>query len=126
MIWSICSFHTALGEPVFKRWYDSQNASVRASLDATLEFLETRPNNEWKRPEFASLSGHKGIFEIRFKARGVQFRPLGCFGPTRQSFTLLVGASKKEDVWEPRAAILTATARMKEVARNPSQSKRFR
>ncbi len=52
--------------------------------------------------------------ELRFKA-DKQYRILGFFGPARSDFTLLVGASKKGNNYDPRNALQTALERMREV-----------
>jgi len=45
-------------------------------------------------------------------ANGVQYRPLGCYGPERREFTLLIGAVEKGGKL-PRAALEAAVQRRK-------------
>jgi hypothetical protein len=83
-----------------------------------IEFLEQRPRDEWRRPEFDLLSGkHRAIGEIRFKV-DKQYRILGCFGPNQSEFTMLVGSSKKGKNYDPRSALDTALERMDQVLKN--------
>jgi hypothetical protein len=60
---------------------------------------------------------------MRFKSEGVQYRPLGFFGPTRLEYTILVGASKKGANYDPRDAIEMALRRRAEVVADPKRSK---
>jgi hypothetical protein len=93
-------------------WFDHQRPDVQAAMIVALEFLEQRPRDEWRRPEFDLLSGKfRAIGEIRLKL-DKQYRILGYFGPNRSDFTMLVGSSKKGKNYDPRNALETALERM--------------
>jgi len=72
----------------------------------------------WVRPFFDKLSGYKNVYEIIIKSN-IQYRLLGCFGPGRREFTLLIeatksGASKgKPATWNPKDARKIADMRSK-------------
>jgi hypothetical protein len=66
---------------------------------------------------------YRVLGEMRFKSEGVQYRPLGFFGPTRLEYTILVGASKKGANYDPRDAIEMALRRRAEVVADPKRSK---
>jgi hypothetical protein len=70
---------------------------------------------EWRRPDFDLLSGKmKGVGEIRFKV-DKQYRILGFFGPGRNDFTMLIGASKKGSSYDPQSTLESALDRMAQV-----------
>ncbi|HET9803891.1 MAG TPA: type II toxin-antitoxin system RelE/ParE family toxin, partial [Candidatus Acidoferrum sp.] len=100
-----------VGKDMIADWYGRQRDEVQGALDVALEYLNQRTRNEWRRPEFDLLSGKmKGIGEIRFKV-DKQYRILGFFGPSTSDFTLLIGASKKGKIYDPRNALDTALER---------------
>jgi len=76
----------------------------------------TSPKIDWHEPFAKKLQDVKDIYEIRFKAEKVQHRPLGCFGPGTNEFTVLIWASKKQNIYDPSGAINTADNRRKEIA----------
>ncbi|MBH0180505.1 MAG: hypothetical protein HP490_02185 [Nitrospira sp.] len=88
-----------VGADVIDEWYQHQDAEVQAEIDATLEFFQNRPNSEWRRPKFDTLTGEicQGLREVRIKAASGEYRILGYFGPARQQFTLLIGFKKNKD-----------------------------
>jgi len=53
------------------------------------------------------------IWELRFKANGVQHRLFGIFGPERKQATFLVGCTHKQKIYNPPDCIETAIARSK-------------
>lgn len=67
----------------------------------------------------------RGLFELVFRVQDVQYRPLGFYGPGERTYTLLVGATKKQGkrskdtVWDPRNAIELAQKRKEIVEREP-------
>ena len=114
-LWTIRCYVSPAGRDVIDDWYGRQSDGVRAALDVTLEYLVQRPRNEWVRPEFDLLSGNmREVGEIRFKV-DKQYRVLGFFGPGRSEFTLLIGASKKGNVYDPKGTLETALKRMSQV-----------
>jgi hypothetical protein len=46
-------------------------------------------------PAYVSDCGVEDILEIRVKSGNVQYRPLGCYGPNRRVFTIVIGAIEK-------------------------------
>jgi hypothetical protein len=49
----------------------------------------------WPPQYVSALRGYPHINEIRVTSSGVQYRPLGCYGPDRTEFTILVGSVEK-------------------------------
>lgn len=46
-------------------------------------------------PQYISDCGYEHIWELRAGCSGVQYRPLGCYGPGQRAFTLLIGTIEK-------------------------------
>ena len=99
------------GTSVVDAWYADADPEARANLDARMKYLVQQPVAEWKRPMYAPLTKSKGVGEVRFKVRRVQYRPLGFFGPARMEFTFLMFSTHREH-YEPRNAIAEAITRM--------------
>jgi hypothetical protein len=113
-IWTIQTYVRARGTDAIEEW--GVSAGALATFDAALEYLAQRAPIDWERPEYAPLHGNaSGLSEIRFKHGGIQYRPLGFVGPLPLEFTILLGASKKGNVWTPHSAIDTALRRKDEV-----------
>jgi hypothetical protein len=111
-LWTIRFYVSGTGRPVVQQWYDDQNDDVQAGFDTVLEYLAQRERREWVRPEFSLLTGkYSGLGEMRFDSGKVEYRPLGCFGPARSDFTILIGTTKKGKNYDPRNALDTALER---------------
>lgn len=111
-LWTFKFYVSAAGRPVVQDWYDDQVDDAQAAFDTVLEYLAQRRRTEWGRPEFAPLSGkHSGLGELRFDYGKLEYRPIGCFGPTRSDFTILIGSIKKGKNYDPRNALDTALER---------------
>lgn len=125
VIWTFRCYVAPSGRDMIDKWYRAQSLEAQAAFDAVREYLAQRTRDEWRRPEFDLLSGAKFrvLGELRFEVANVQYRPLGFFGPARAEFTLLVGATKKGKVYDPRNAMDTALRRRTEVLKNPSRSR---
>ena len=111
-LWTFRFYVSASGRAVVQDWYDDQVDEVQAKFDTVLEYLAQRERHEWNRPEFAPLTGkHSGLGELRFDFGKLEYRPIGCFGPARSDFTILIGATKKGKNYDPRNALDTALER---------------
>ena len=82
-IWSFKVFITLNGDNPFQEWITSLDVDAQERIRAMIRRLSVI--ERWERPYFSMLSGHKNIGEIRVKANKIQYRPLGCFGPERNS-----------------------------------------
>lgn len=86
--------------------FDAATPTMQANFIAALEYLADQPRANWTRPKAAKLtkvekSGFRDYFEIRFKAEGVQQRPIGYFGPLENQFTILIWATEKGSKFVP-------------------------
>lgn len=115
----------AQGIDVINEWYKLQDEEVQAEMDAILEFLQNRPNTEWRRPKFDTLQGTKcqGLREIRISVKSGTYRVLAYFGPRKQEFTLLIGFHKKKQS-DTDHACQTAQRRKQEVEHDETRARK--
>jgi len=113
-LWKFKVFIGFNGRDIFEEWINEvKKISDDAEEKIRAMIRRLSVTEKWDRPHFASLKSHTYIFEIIVKTKDKQYRPLGCFGPGPQVFTILVGASKKGKIWSPKDAIKTAKKRRK-------------
>ena len=85
-------------------------AKARARMDRIIRHMED--TKDWTQTAyFRPLTGYNGICEIRFIVSNIQYRPLGCYGPGKGTFTLLIGAKEVGSEIRPRNAPDVATQR---------------
>jgi hypothetical protein len=109
--WSFRCYVSSDGTDVIRSWYDAQRKKVRAKFLSRLKTLAGLPPDEWHETLFKNLHGEcKGISEIRFKADGVQHRPLG-YRSGKLEFTLLFCAIEKGGKFVPLSACEIAQRR---------------
>lgn len=122
-LWTIRCYVSPSGRDMVDDWNGRQSDEVQAAVAVALEYLVQRPRKEWRRPEFDLLSAKfREIGEVRFKV-DKQYRILGFFGPARSDFTLLAGASKKSNNYDPRNTLETALDRMDQVKADGRRSR---
>lgn len=91
--WRFLDYLNARGDNEIRNWVCSLPPHAQAKIDYLLIVLSA-----WKiwPPQYVSaLKGYKDIREFRIVAFGVQYRPIGCYGPGEREYTLLVGAIEK-------------------------------
>lgn len=108
--WNFRVFKTERGIDVFGKWIDELPIKARVKITTRIKYLEA--TEHWKRPAFDKLAGYENLYEIRV-VFGVQYRIIGCYGPSRKEFTFLIGAIEKDDKLEPREALKIAETRSK-------------
>jgi hypothetical protein len=87
---------------------------VKAQAKMDTRILTLQGIAVWPPAYVSSYSGYPDIFELRIGCGGVQYRPLGCFGPAHRVFTLLIGAVEKGGKI-PRGTLESAVDRRKRV-----------
>src|SRR5450759_4293179 len=108
-MWRFMEFHSEVGNNLIEEWYSTLSPSAQADFDTTLKNLSIAP--DWRgMKEFKHL-GRKGLCEIRFRTANVQYRPAGFFGPGEHTFSIYVGAKKKQRVYDPPDALELAIKR---------------
>jgi hypothetical protein len=86
-----------------------------AQFERSVTWAAFKPKAQWGRPSVAKLQGFKLLYEIRFNSGNVEVRPLGCFGPGADEFTIVLWSTKKGSNYNPRDALNTAERRAKSV-----------
>lgn len=119
-IWKFKTFIKESGNNAINEWYDEQPPSAKASIRGKLRHLQI--TEEWvKGVDYKKLKGtREPIIEILIfdKIGKIQYRLFGCFGPGRKNFTLLIGATHKNQVYSPKDCIKTAEKRYKFLLKN--------
>src|SRR5882724_5141584 len=123
--WMFRDYLRANGANEINSWIDSLPKSAQAKIDYIL--LVLRGSRNWPPQYVSAYVDWDDIYEIRVVANGVQYRPLGCYGPERREFTLLIGAVEKGGKL-PRAALEAAVQRRKIILsdRGRTDEHRFR
>ena len=113
--WTFFNFVNESGENLIQDWISglapSAKLKIKTRLDAYLrnfQAMKALPGL----PLTKMLDGEgDGLFEIRFKVKSVQYRPLCFYGPERSEITILMGAMEKNNKFVPLAACSIAQGR---------------
>jgi hypothetical protein len=95
----------------FENWVNSLPPADQAKIDVFIGRL--RLMKTWSPKLVFPLTGYRKIYELKIHGPGVQYRPLGCYGPGRNEFTLLIGAKEVGSKFEPKDAPNKAVERQK-------------
>lgn len=105
-----------------KEAYDGGSGKLRARFLSRVKTLAHLPRNEWHDVYFKNLSGPcAGLSEIRFKADGVQQRPLG-FHLSNNEYVILFWATEKGSKFVPLSACEKALNRKQEILTGTSEA----
>jgi hypothetical protein len=91
--WTFRDYLERRGNNVVREWISSLPVLAQAKVDSVLLILQAE--RIWPAQYVSALRGYKQIYEIRVGCAGVQYRPLGCYGPGRGEFTILLGSIEK-------------------------------
>lgn len=116
--WIFRHFHNEQGIDLIEAWLRGLSIEDQAKIETRFALLAAlKDRSAWKKPLARKLQGMKkraDIWEIRIDSDRVLYRPLGCFGPKEDEFTVLIDAIEKgTGVFEPRRAPDTAVKRYK-------------
>jgi len=106
---TIKTFVTKRGIDQIQEWIDNLPTRAQVAIDERIRFLALGGN--WLRPYAAKLRGYNSIWEIIVLSEKIQYRPLGCKGPGKNVFSILIGATKKNNRFIPQNAPRTAEER---------------
>src|SRR5262245_49772942 len=102
-LWEIRSYLSPAGGDEMRAWYEQQSTKVQTKFASRLKTLAQLELPEWRPPLFRWLHDEcHPLGEIRFKALGVQYRPLGFRGPGDRVFSLVFPATEQSDRFVPR------------------------
>lgn len=107
--WTIKAFKSSRNEII--EWLNTLEPNHKQTVETFIRRLEI--TEKWDSTYFKPLVGYHGIYEIKIKFRKVLYRPLGCYGPGRKEFTLLIGAKEVGDAFKPKNAPQKAQERYK-------------
>jgi hypothetical protein len=107
--WTIYDYVGADGNNEIRAWIDSLPIAAQVKIDTIIRHLEAKVI--WPPQYVSDRKDCAEIYELRIVSSGVQYRPLGYFGPQRREFTILLGAVEKGGELEPRAFCIIATRR---------------
>ena len=102
------------GARVVQKAIDALSPTVLVVFKTELKHLAASPRQEWPK-RMKKLKSRGGVFEIRFKAEGKQWRPLGFFGPGPGQFTITELCTHKQNIYDPHEAIERAGKRWSEI-----------
>jgi hypothetical protein len=124
-IWKFVEFVTLGGRGVITQWVD-KDIEMEAEIEfhATLTALAVTPRDLWVRPDYSPFDSEIG--EIRFFANKLQHRVFGFFLADVSKYVMLVGATKKGKIYNPREAVDTARKRRKLIIADRSQLHEYR
>jgi hypothetical protein len=93
--WQFRDFLDGRGINVIRAWTVALPPAAQAKLDMIILVLQATDLWPWPAQYISALRGYEGVLELRVGSCGVQYRPLGCYGPGRREFTILIGAIEK-------------------------------
>lgn len=104
----------------FKQWMDNIGVDPKSKINAKLRVLENVPIPQWHlyTKYIEKLKHQPDLWEIKAKADKTQWRPIGIVGPEGKTFTLLDGASKKDNKYNPPTVFNRAQQRKKNVIKD--------
>jgi len=99
--WRFCDYVSPVGRNKIDEWYQTLPESVADMFDAILKNIRDIENpQEWT--SMKSISGVRGICELRFKADGKQYRVMATFRKDRKELILLVGCDTTNKIFTAR------------------------
>ncbi len=108
--WTIFDYVGPDGVNEIRVWIDSLPKMAQVRIDGIIGYLQITP--VWPPNYISALETCDDIYELKIKSGGVQYRPLGFYGPRRREFTILMGAIEKGRKLQPREFCTIATRLM--------------
>jgi hypothetical protein len=121
MGWTFFNYLSERGTDEIEAWEDTLPAKAVARVEWLLSVLRGVP--QLKRPYVGVRKNYPEHYELVVTSCGREFRPLGCYGPAKQQFTLLIGAEEKGGSLIPKSADSTADERRKIVMKDPKRAR---
>jgi Phage derived protein Gp49-like (DUF891) len=95
-MWTFYDFREERGVNTIRRWLNGLPPKAAAKINTRLLYMMAR--SVWPEQYVSFLVGWPGLVEIRVVHGGVQYRPLGFYGPARWEFTIVLGAVEKGSI----------------------------
>ena len=119
--WKFKDYLNEARENEIRAWLNTLSKKARIKIDQRIRHLENVQHFHQEPQYIKKLVGYDGIYEIRVVFAGDQYRPLGCYGPDRGEFTLLIGAFEIGDRFDPKDAPDQAVERMAIIKKDRSR-----
>ena len=118
-IWTFSDYVSERGTNEIHEWLNSREvpSGAKAKINARIISLQGFP--VFPEQYFSAYRGWDDIYELRIGFSGVQYRPLGCYGPKKREFTLLVGGIEKGKI--PKRLLEVANERRKVIHADPAR-----
>ena len=113
--WAFRDFLDGRGLNVVREWIGTLPPAAQAKIDTIILVLQAR--KVWPPQYVSALRGYEGLYELRVCSSGVQYRPIGSYGPFKKQFTILIGSVEKGGKL-PRGDCETAVERRKIILRD--------
>lgn len=94
--WTFYDFLEERGVNAIRAWLDTLPDKAQAKINTRILFLSAQ--TVWPEQYISSLTGWPDLLELRVVHGGVQYRPLGFYGPGRRELTLVLGAKEKGEL----------------------------
>lgn len=109
--WTFYEFINQDGKAPFSIWLSEQQGNAQAAIDHRILLMMALDKQQWSLKWIKPYVGHEKLFELRITSSKVQYRPLGCYGPGNQEFTIVAGAIEKN--WKiPKPTLKVAMSRI--------------
>src|SRR5258708_2409251 len=108
-MWTFYDFMEERGVNPIRRWLDGIPVKAAAKINTRILYMMAMPI--WPEQYVSSLKGWPELVELRLIHSGVQYRPLGFYGPERREFTIVLGSVEKGSL--PTRVLETADANRK-------------
>jgi hypothetical protein len=92
-MWTFYDFTEGRGVNPVRAWLDKIPQKAAAKINTRILFMMAIPI--WPEQYVSSLVGWPELVELRVVHAGVQYRPLGFYGPERREFTIVLGVVEK-------------------------------
>jgi hypothetical protein len=121
--WDFRDFVSPRGVNEIRTWLDGLPPRAKAKINARIRAQQAEPVDFHTRPQVGRLEDRdgqecEGLFELRIKAGGVEYRPLGYYpSGTRRVFVILIGATERGGALVPRGVCSQAFHRIGQLKR---------
>jgi hypothetical protein len=126
MPWTFYDFRSDRGENLIRTWTNGSGKPAKARLNALVRHLSVL-DRVFGRDDKVGLLRKAGpchgedLVELIIRVGKVQYRPIGWFGPVGRSVTLLVGATERDDEFDPKNACDQAVTRKRLILAAPKK-----
>lgn len=119
-VWIFRDYVNRRGDNEIHAWLHRLPLKVRARINTRIDYLAGVRYFDPR--DVKLLHGEcEGLLELRIEYGNVEYRPIGCFGPTRGIITLLLGAVERNDRFDPPDACVVAKRRKADVESDMEQ-----